>query len=311
MNPEKPRWIDSIIFVNDSTNKYLQGLLLPEQYGSDYLSLGFHYLVSGRSMVHNRPQNIRARIKPTLAEATNLVKEGIKRKKMVLVVGDCGVDYSGRASSKMGWGERLLIMKTDGTVLVHRRDGGDPVNWQPPGSSLMISSSDLLRINATRRAPRETLTVYFRSVDLVSILTLVDNALFEMGLTEEEMYRAIQLKPELIEAGLRISSFQKRSKVGRLDATGHDRNNNYVIIEIKKDPAKVDSVKQLYKYLAEVKKPSAQVRGILASPGIRASALSLLKTLRLEFVKLEPKVCAKVLSEAGEVSNSSLDAHLS
>ena len=51
---------------------------------------------------------------------------------VLIVVGCCSVKYVGRARSMLGWGERIVIVKSDGSVLVHQRVGREPVNWQPP-----------------------------------------------------------------------------------------------------------------------------------------------------------------------------------
>src|SRR5207249_3381812 len=52
---------------------------------------------------------------------------------MVAMVANCTVSYSGRTGSDMGEGERLVILKGDGCVLVHRGRDYQPVNWQPSG----------------------------------------------------------------------------------------------------------------------------------------------------------------------------------
>ena len=62
------------------------------------------------------------------------VKSGISHKKIVIIAGRCTVEYEGRASSSLGSGERLVILKPDGSALVHRPKDYSPVNWQPPGS---------------------------------------------------------------------------------------------------------------------------------------------------------------------------------
>lgn len=72
-------------------------------------------------------------INPTVGEAESAVKEAIAQHKTLLVVGNCWVDYLGRARSTLEPGERILMIKGDGSLLVHRPVGYEPVNWQPPG----------------------------------------------------------------------------------------------------------------------------------------------------------------------------------
>jgi len=51
------------------------------------------------------------------------------RNSVPIVVGCCSVEY-------VGWGERIVVVKPDGSVLVHQRAGREPVNWQPPGTQV-------------------------------------------------------------------------------------------------------------------------------------------------------------------------------
>jgi RecB family endonuclease NucS len=57
-----------------------------------------------------------------------------------LVVADCAVDYSGRLSAHLPLARRLLVVKADGSVLVHS-DGGSykPLNWMSPPCALSVA----------------------------------------------------------------------------------------------------------------------------------------------------------------------------
>ncbi|MEM2914144.1 MAG: endonuclease NucS, partial [Candidatus Bathyarchaeia archaeon] len=69
--------------------------------------------------------------KPSVNEALNTVRDAVSERKTIILVGNCWVNYHGRASSTLEPGERILIVKEDGSVLVHRSKGYEPVNWQP------------------------------------------------------------------------------------------------------------------------------------------------------------------------------------
>jgi len=59
---------------------------------------------------------------PTTSDALSFIEKYHKSKPdktMLLLVGDCMVDYHGRARSLLDWGERMVMIKEDGTVLVH------------------------------------------------------------------------------------------------------------------------------------------------------------------------------------------------
>jgi RecB family endonuclease NucS len=60
-----------------------------------------------------------------------------------LVVARCSVDYAGRLSAHLPLATRLLVIKADGSVLVHS-DGGSykPLNWMSPPCTLSVSDPD-------------------------------------------------------------------------------------------------------------------------------------------------------------------------
>ena len=53
---------------------------------------------------------------------------------MRLVIASCSVDYSGRLDAHLPRATRVLMLKADGSVLVHS-DGGSykPLNWMRSG----------------------------------------------------------------------------------------------------------------------------------------------------------------------------------
>src|SRR5262245_57910451 len=62
---------------------------------------------------------------------------------MRLVVARCQVDYAGRLTAHLPMATRLLIVKADGSVLVHS-DGGSykPLNWMSPPCTLVEGTTD-------------------------------------------------------------------------------------------------------------------------------------------------------------------------
>ncbi|MEM2351965.1 MAG: endonuclease NucS, partial [Thermoproteota archaeon] len=64
-------------------------------------------------------RRIIVRENPSIDEAVNRLNEAFNEKRVVIVVGNCWVDYHGRASSRLEPGERIIIVKEDGAILVH------------------------------------------------------------------------------------------------------------------------------------------------------------------------------------------------
>lgn len=238
-------------------------------------------------------------IEPNAVEAEAVVKEAVSQHKTLLVVGKCWVHYIGRAKSKLEPGERILIVKEDGSLLVHRSVGYEPVNWQPPGCIFHVrAKGDVLEIRGMRQKPHESVEVFFDKIRVISALSLVDSGEFSLYASEEDMHRAILFKPSLLEDGFRPISYEKKVEPGFVDVYGIDKNGRLVVVEIKRKTAGREAVLQLAKYIDAIKsRASREVRGILAAPHIAKDVQRLLATLGLEFKTLDPRKCAGVLKK--------------
>lgn len=237
---------------------------------------------------------------PILQEAWRVVREAISQRKAVIMIANCWVDYQGRASSRLEPGERILIIKEDGSLLVHRSVGYEPVNWQPPGCVFRTNISDnVLNLRAVRRKPRESLKIYIDKIHLISVLSLVDKGAFSLYASEEDMQRAILIQPSLVEEGLKPITYEKKVEPGFIDVYGIDREGRMVVIEIKRRTAGKEAALQLEKYVQSLKKVvNREVRGILAAPGVAKGVQRLLVTLGLDFKWVDPKKCAEIIQRS-------------
>ena len=155
---------------------------------------------------------------PTLQEAKSIIEKVFLNRKTLVLEGNCKVIYDCIASSKLDLGERLLIVKSDGAILVHRSFGYEPVNWQPSGSILHVQmKTNTIRISAIRHSPRETLRVIFDKIFMLSALLLDDSADFTLFASEKDMHQAILIKPSLIEEGFKPISYEKKVAPGFID----------------------------------------------------------------------------------------------
>ena len=57
---------------------------------------------------------------------------------MRLIIARCSVDYAGRLKTHLPKATRLIMIKADGTVLIHADSGTKALNWMPPGSRLAV-----------------------------------------------------------------------------------------------------------------------------------------------------------------------------
>lgn len=133
---------------------------------------------------------------------------------------------------------------------------------------------------------------------MVSSLSLSDSGEFILHASEDDMHRAILVKPELFEEGFKPISWEKHVEPGFVDIYGEDKDGKMVIIEVKRRTATKENALQLAKYIEPIKaKVNKGVRAVLVAPGLAKDVQVLLDSMGLEFKALDPKDCAAVLKK--------------
>jgi len=235
-------------------------------------------------------------LNPSVSDALSFINKHHKSKSdktMLLLVGDCMVDYHGRARSLLDWGERLVIVKQDGAVLVHQPVMREPVNWQPSGSKTEYSvKDDQLIVRSRHTKPPEKMKIVFRNIQSVMVTSLRDKANLVIAGMETDVINEIISNPDIIEDGLRVSKREKHVKSGLIDLYGFDKDHIPVVIEVKRSLASISAVQQLRMYVNDIKKDmkDANVRGILCAPRVPDMAKKLLADYGLEWKEVERQV---------------------
>lgn len=234
---------------------------------------------------------------PSVEKAAEFIKTAVSEHKAIILVGSCWVNYKGRANSKLEPGERIVMIKEDGSVLVHRPVGYEPVNWQPAGCIFQTQTKgETLHVRAIRRKPSESVNIFFDQVYLVSAMKLIDGGEFYLHASESDMQKAILVDPCLLEEGFKPISYEKKVEPGFVDVYGEDRNGKLVVIELKRKTAGRRAALQLAKYIDSIKTmTNRELRGILVAPCLAKGVKTLLTSLELEFKALKPKKCAVIL----------------
>ncbi len=231
-------------------------------------------------------------------EAAEFLNSMVAGRKTIIIVCECRVEYRGRSRSILPWGERIIIIKQDGAVLVHRPKGYSPVNWQPSTSKIVFENTEEgLLMKAVRATPRETMYVYFREIYDVIAYRLKDNAKFTMYASEEEIKNILETYPEMIERGLRITGREIKVPQGYIDFIGRDKEGRMVVIEVKDEKAGLDAGKQLLKYVRYFREKGAPVRGIILAPSFSKPLLEFLDRNNLEKRKLDVDKILTLLRE--------------
>lgn len=251
-------------------------------------------------------------LKSELAAAKN------RRGHLIQIVAACTIQYTGRAASTLDQGERLIILKPDGTLLVHTSQKSKPVNWMPPGANTftVAKDEDAVVLVAERKKPHhETVRLTFTEIRLLVAIPLRDSEELVLRRTEGDMHRLFFEHPDLIEAGITFQRGEKQTRRGPVDLWGTDKTGTRVLVEVKRSKAGISEATQLWRYVemertgryadgdsdldagppeapddrvqrAEDTSGRPKIRGILVSPGLSDKALAMLHEHGLEHVNI-------------------------
>jgi RecB family endonuclease NucS len=235
-------------------------------------------------------------LNPDIKKALNFIINHYKtkvEKTLLFILGNCMINYIGRARSLLDWGERIIMIKQDGAILVHQPIMREPVNWQPSGSNTEFKvKNDFLILRAFHINPPEKMKITFKDIIIITVASLKDNANLIISGMETDVVNQIISNPNIIEDGFRISKREKHVKSGLIDLYGYDEKHTPVIIEVKRSQASISAVHQLRMYVNDVKKDvkEARVRGILCAPHIPDMVKKLLSDYDLEWKEVERNV---------------------
>jgi hypothetical protein len=235
--------------------------------------------------------------RPTHRDALLALESAFEDGDMVTVFGRCTVEYDGRAASSLGPGDRLLVLKPDGSALVHTDEKRTPVNWQPPGCEHRASVRDgRLRVRSTRTNPEETLDVSFERVEQVSAMAVEDERDLDLRGSEEDLRQHILDDPDLLEAGFEPRETERRTDAGPMDVFGVDVDGTPVVVELKRRRVGPSAASQLERYVAALERELGgdAVRGVLVAPSVTDRTRELLEREGLEFVGIDPETGERI-----------------
>jgi endonuclease len=189
---------------------------------------------------------------------------------MRLIVARCEVTYTGRLSAYLPESTRLLMLKDDGSVLVHADAGGyKPLNWMTPPTVVEEGDSALV---IRKRAGRTEDRLEIRLVEVLSDVRhdMGEAAELEKDGVERDLQLELAAQPHALEDDLRIVRREWPTDIGPVDLMCRDADDQWVAVEIKR-VATLESVEQLSRYLERIRLDPAMsgCRGILAAQKIR------------------------------------------
>ncbi len=223
-----------------------------------------------------------------LSTACEQIKEGISRKHLVTVFGDCRVDYVGRATSTLKHGKRFILIKGDDSISIHQNRLVRPTNYMVKTKISIENTGEIATLIAKKLKPRETLTIEFLDIHDVKSYPMEISDDLRLSGSEKDLNDLLMNDLSMIEPGLKPLNQQEHFKTGIADIVAEDKNGNLVVIELKRRQADYASVTQLHRYMKHVEKiKNKKTRGILLAPDIRSNAKKLLEELGLEYAKLD------------------------
>jgi len=208
-----------------------------------------------------------------------------------LIVARCEVAYTGRLTAFLPASTRLLMLKDDGSVLVHADAGGyKPLNWMTPPTVIEESENGLV---VRRRAGRSEDRL---EITLLDVLSDVSHDMGEAaGLEKDGVERDLQLllagDPAQIEQGLRLVKREWPTDVGPVDLMCRGEDDGWIAVEIKR-VGTIDAVEQLSRYLDCIRADPARVdcRGILAAQTMKPQTIALAEQRGIDCVTVNLSV---------------------
>jgi endonuclease len=193
-----------------------------------------------------------------------------------LIVARCEVAYSGRLSAFLPESTRLILLKADGSVLVHADAGGyKPLNWMTPPTAIEERGGTLVVRKVKGRA-EERLEIRLLEVYSDVSHDMGEAASLEKDGVERDLQEALAEQPQALGEPLRLVRREWPTDIGPVDLMCRDADGGWVAVEIKR-VGTIDAVEQLGRYLERIRVDAtkAACRGMLAAQVLKPQAVTL------------------------------------
>jgi RecB family endonuclease NucS len=202
-----------------------------------------------------------------------------------LVIARCSVDYVGRLTAHLPLATRLLLVKADGSVLVHS-DGGSykPLNWMSPPCRLAVAEPS--EVDAAHGVTQTWTVEHTKTGDhlVIRVHDVLHDSDHELGVdpglvkdgVEAHLQQLLAEQIETLGAGYSLVRREYMTAIGPVDILCRDSNGASVAVEIKRR-GEIDGVEQLTRYLDLMNRDPrlAPVTGVFAAQEIKPQARTL------------------------------------
>jgi len=210
---------------------------------------------------------------------------------MRLIVARCEVTYTGRLTAVLPEALRLLMIKSDGSVMVHADTGGyKPQNWMTPPTALEFEGEPLERLVVRKHAGKTEDRLDIRIAEILSDVThdMGEAAELEKDGVEAHLQEALADAPQFCGEGFRLVRREWPTDIGPVDLMCRDEDDGWIAVEIKR-VATIDAVEQLSRYLERIRldPAMAECAGVLAAQQIKPQARTLAEARGIACVEVD------------------------
>lgn len=213
------------------------------------------------------------------------------------MVARCSVDYAGRLSAHLPLATRLLVVKADGSVLVHSDSlSYKPLNWMSPPTTFTTEEVDDERASAGVIELWRVANTKTADVLVISIHEILHDSTHELGVdpglqkdgVEADLQRLLAEQIDRLGEGHTLVRREYMTAIGPVDILATDANGTSVAVEIKRR-GDIDGVEQLTRYLELMNRDPllAPVQGVFAAQEIKPQARTLAEDRGIRCVVLD------------------------
>ena len=216
---------------------------------------------------------------------------GLSANETIVFFCNCKIKYSGRAESYLAQGDRIIMVKSDNTLLVHQPEGNNPINYMKPNSQININKKGKhLDITSRNLAYKDYLDIEIWGIYNFIRYKLEDGQKLVLHGSEKDMSDMIYDNPNLISKDFKPLSREEHTKYGFIDVFGHNGGGDLVIVECKRYTGSLSCVTQLRRYVEKMKqlKGIDTITGVLAAPNISFNAKKMLQDWGFSYKKINP-----------------------
>src|SRR3954447_19119775 len=206
---------------------------------------------------------------------------------MRLIVARCSVAYTGRLTAHLPEALRLIMLKADGSVLVHADAGGyKPLNWMTPPTAVIEDGRTMI-VRKLRGEDQLEITLHEVVSDVTHTMDCDADRLSKDGV-EADLQVALADAPQFCGEGFRLVRREWPTDIGPGHLVCRDAADAWIAGELKRCGTTA-AVEHLAPYLERIRRDPAMpdCRGILAAQVVKPQARVLCEARGLTWVEID------------------------